>query len=106
MTQVATDRFGAFGGRYVPETLSAALDQLERAYAEASADRAFAAELDELLSQIDADQEFNAEVGEGPRGRTSGNRRPSLPDGWLDSCDLDGEAAALVAAAEISVSGG
>ena len=64
------------------------------------------AELDELLSQIDADQEFNAEVGEGPRGRTSGNRRPSLPDGWLDSCDLDGEAAALVAAAEISVSGG
>ena len=64
------------------------------------------AELDLLLSQIDADQEFNAEVGEGPRGRTSGNRRPSLPDGWLDSCDLDGEAAALVAAAEINVSGG
>lgn len=64
------------------------------------------AELDDLLSQIDADQEFNAEVGEGPRGRTSGNRRPSLPDGWLDSCDLDGEAAALVAAAEINVSGG
>ena len=49
---------------------------------------------------------FNTEVGQGPRGRTSGNRRPSLPDGWLDSCDLDGEAAALVAAAEISVSGG
>jgi len=64
------------------------------------------AELDELLVQIDADQEFNVEVGEGPRGRTSGNRRPSLPDGWLDSCDLDGEAAALVAAAEINVSGG
>jgi len=64
------------------------------------------AELDDLLAQIDADQEFNTEVGQGPRGRTSGNRRPSLPDGWLDSCDLDGEAAALVAAAEISVSGG
>ena len=63
-------------------------------------------ELDDLLAQIDADQEFNTEVGQGPRGRTSGNRRPSLPDGWLDSCDLDGEAAALVAAAEISVSGG
>ena len=63
-------------------------------------------ELDDLLGQIDADQEFNTEVGQGPRGRTSGNRRPSLPDGWLDSCDLDGEAAALVAAAEISVSGG
>ena len=29
------------------------------------------AELDELLAQIDADQEFNLEVGQGPRGRTS-----------------------------------
>ncbi len=43
-------RFGMFGGRYVPETLSAALDQLERAYDEAIADPAFAAELDGLLS--------------------------------------------------------
>ena len=34
MTQVATDRFGAFGGRYVPETLSPALDALEVALAE------------------------------------------------------------------------
>jgi len=42
-------RFGRFGGRYVPETLSAALDQLERAYAEALDDPAFAAELDRLL---------------------------------------------------------
>jgi len=64
------------------------------------------AELDDLLSQIDSDQEFNTEVGEGPRGRTSGNRRPSLPDGWLDTCELDMEAASLVAAAEINVSGG
>jgi tryptophan synthase beta chain len=43
-------RFGTFGGRYVPETLSAALEQLERAYADAVADPAFAAELDGLLS--------------------------------------------------------
>ena len=43
-------RFGRFGGRYVPETLSAALDQLEQAYAEASADPAFAAEVDRLLA--------------------------------------------------------
>ena len=64
------------------------------------------AELDELLAGIDSDQEFNTEVGEGPRGRTSGNRRPSLPDGWLDTCELDAEAAALVSAAEINVSGG
>ena len=64
------------------------------------------AQLDDLLGQIDPDQEFNVAVGEGPRGRTSGNRRPTLPDGWLETCDLDAEAAALVAAAEISVSGG
>src|SRR5438034_248088 len=42
-------RFGQFGGRYVPETLSFALDQLAAAYAEAKADAAFQAELDELL---------------------------------------------------------
>jgi nifR3 family TIM-barrel protein len=64
------------------------------------------AELDDLLGQIDADQQFNSVVGEGPRGRTSGNRRPSLPDGWLDSPYLDDEAAALVSQAELSVSGG
>ena len=46
----AYGRFGKFGGRYVPETLSAALEQLERAYAEAIADPAFAAELNGLLS--------------------------------------------------------
>uniref|UniRef100_E6QKK7 tryptophan synthase n=1 Tax=mine drainage metagenome TaxID=410659 RepID=E6QKK7_9ZZZZ len=42
-------RFGAYGGRYVPETLMAALEELEQAYAEASRDAAFQAELAELL---------------------------------------------------------
>ena len=42
-------RFGRFGGRYVPETLSAALEQLEQAYNEAIEDPAFTAELDGLL---------------------------------------------------------
>jgi len=45
----ATGRFGAYGGRYVPETLMAALEELEQAYAEAQADPAFHAELDSLL---------------------------------------------------------
>ncbi len=45
-----TGRFGAYGGRYVPETLMAALGELERAYAEAQADPAFAAELNDLLA--------------------------------------------------------
>ncbi len=38
-------RFGDFGGRYVPESIMASLDQLEQAYAEAMHDPAF---LDEL----------------------------------------------------------
>ncbi len=42
-------RFGAYGGRYVPETLMAALLELEDAYALAQADPAFHAELDGLL---------------------------------------------------------
>jgi tryptophan synthase beta chain len=42
-------RFGAYGGRYVPETLMAALEELERAYALAQKDPAFQAELDDLL---------------------------------------------------------
>jgi tryptophan synthase beta chain len=41
-------RFGAYGGRFVPETLIAALDELEAVYAEASADAAFWAEMDDL----------------------------------------------------------
>ena len=42
-------RYGMFGGRYVPETLVAPLEELERAYAEAQADPLFHAELDSLL---------------------------------------------------------
>ncbi|HYO45144.1 MAG TPA: pyridoxal-phosphate dependent enzyme, partial [Gemmatimonadota bacterium] len=42
--------FGSFGGRYVPETLISALDELERAWSEAWADPAFHAELDALLA--------------------------------------------------------
>ena len=45
----ADDRFGAFGGRYVPETLIAALDELTAAYAAARQDDAFQEELRDLL---------------------------------------------------------
>jgi tryptophan synthase beta chain len=40
--------YGAYGGRYVPETLIPALDELERGWAEALADPAYRAELDDL----------------------------------------------------------
>ncbi len=46
---VGGDRFGAFGGRYVPETLIPALDELEAAFAAAWADPAFHVELDSAL---------------------------------------------------------
>jgi tryptophan synthase beta chain len=41
-------RFGPYGGRYVPETLVAALDELRAAYDDAREDPAFEAELDRL----------------------------------------------------------
>ncbi len=45
----ANGRFGAFGGRFVPETLMAPLDELAKAYKEARRDPAFRAELERLL---------------------------------------------------------
>ena len=43
------ERFGPYGGRYVPETLISALDELAAAYEEAKADSAFREDLDLLL---------------------------------------------------------
>ena len=45
-------RFGSFGGRYVPETLTRALDELTREYDKARKDSAFQAELDDLLQNF------------------------------------------------------
>jgi len=45
----AAGRFGAFGGRYVPETLTRALDELTAEYEMARHDAGFQAELDDLL---------------------------------------------------------
>ncbi len=44
------DRFGVFGGRYVPETLIPALDELEASFDAAIGDPSFRAELDDLLT--------------------------------------------------------
>ena len=49
-TMVHSDRFGAFGGRYVPETLIPALDELEIAYATAQADASFRDDLSSMLA--------------------------------------------------------
>jgi tryptophan synthase beta chain len=45
----ATGHYGPYGGRFVPEALIAALDELSAAYEEARTDPAWTAELDRLL---------------------------------------------------------
>ena len=47
---MSASAFGTYGGRYVPETLIPALDELERGWREALADDAFHRELHELLT--------------------------------------------------------
>ena len=44
-------RFGPYGGRYVPETLMAALEELEREYEKARRDKKFRAEFERLLKE-------------------------------------------------------
>ncbi len=48
----ASGHFGTFGGRFVPETLVAALDTLTAEYHRAKADPVFQEELDRLLSEF------------------------------------------------------
>src|SRR5213593_4320193 len=49
VSRITSGRFGAYGGRYVPETLMSALEELEREYEKAKRDRKFRRRLDELL---------------------------------------------------------
>ena len=44
-------RFGEFGGKYVPETLNAALTELEASYEKARKDKKFKARLDYFLRE-------------------------------------------------------
>src|SRR5436309_3736313 len=67
-----TGRFGPYGGRYVPETLMGALEELARVYEEAKRDPAFWGELDALLkdyvgrpSPITETPRLAAQVGSG-----------------------------------------
>jgi tryptophan synthase beta chain len=46
----ASGHFGPYAGRFIPEALVAALDQLAQAHADAQQDEAFHAELDDLLT--------------------------------------------------------
>lgn len=50
-TKSVPGRFGVYGGRYVPETLMAALEELEREYERARKDKKFRAEFERLLKE-------------------------------------------------------
>src|SRR5215469_8670032 len=50
-TAARAGRFGPYGGRYVPETLMAALEELEAAYESAKQDQEFQSEFEQLLRQ-------------------------------------------------------
>jgi tRNA-dihydrouridine synthase len=60
------------------------------------------AELDDLLARLDLSQPFPSAVIGQPRGRTSGARSVSLPEGWLASRD----SRTVPAGAELDHSGG
>ena len=64
------------------------------------------AALDDLIAGLDLDAPWPGEPAEGQRGRAGSPRRVALPDGWLDSRELNEAHAAVVAQAELSVSGG
>ena len=70
MATETVHRFGAFGGRYVPETLIPALDELDIAFDQAIRDPEFQKELDRLLkeyvgrpSPLSSAPRLSAEVG-------------------------------------------
>ncbi|WIK82430.1 tRNA dihydrouridine synthase DusB [Micrococcus lylae] len=64
------------------------------------------ATLRQLLDGIDRDIPYPGPDAEGPRGRAGAPKRPHLPDGWLDSRELNAEQKAMIVAAELDVSGG
>ena len=67
------------------------------------------AALDELVAGLDLDQPHPGDAAEGPRGRTSGTPKVSVPEGWLDDRELSGAALDVVRDAELhpaSTSGG
>ncbi|MCW4384568.1 tRNA dihydrouridine synthase DusB [Salinibacterium sp. SYSU T00001] len=64
------------------------------------------AHLDDLLGELDWEMPYPGAGAEGPRGRAGTPKRPALPQGWLDSRDLDEAAAVEVAGAELDSSGG
>ena len=73
----AAGRFGAFGGKYVPETLIAALTELEEEYTKAQADPAFKVRRMRLMEK---DDETDDDVDDARvERRTRKPHNPSFP---------------------------
>jgi nifR3 family TIM-barrel protein len=64
------------------------------------------AELDDLLGELDRGQPYPGADAEGQRGRAGSPKSPSLPQGWLDSRELQETHHAELVEAELSTSGG
>jgi len=58
------------------------------------------------LASLDLGQPYPGEGAEGQRGRAGSPKRPSVPEGWLDSRELSDAFRAQLREAELSVSGG
>ena len=64
------------------------------------------ADLDRLIACLDHDQPWPSEGADGQRGRAGSARIVALPEGWLESRDLDDAQRAAVARAETAVTDG
>ena len=62
--------------------------------------------LDALIATTDPEAPWPGDAAEGQRGRAGSPRQVALPEGWLDSQELNDSARQAVAQAELSVSGG
>ena len=64
------------------------------------------AEYDDLLATLDHDAPYPGAAAEGQRGRAGTPKRPALPDGWLATREMSGDASRTLAEAELDTSGG
>jgi nifR3 family TIM-barrel protein len=64
------------------------------------------AHMDDILGTLDRSEPYPGELAEGPRGRLGSQKACSVPDGWLDSEQLNESQRATLLEAELNVSGG
>ncbi|GAA4360263.1 tRNA dihydrouridine synthase DusB [Paeniglutamicibacter cryotolerans] len=63
-------------------------------------------ELSGLLALLDMSVGYPGKDAEGTRGRAGSPKATKLPDGWLDSREMDEKHKAMISAAELDISGG